>query len=289
MKKTCLIMIGLLFTSGAGVGADLSTFHAYVDSDLCARLMLGPITSARIDCSQKTYKQGSNPVLIRLADNIVFDVNKQKMVKDHVGKFAEITGEAKAKNGTIKLESVKPEEATSIPQGDPARRLLDVRTFKNKGSADDFEKVRHELAMMPYISVFDFISFTMVGTEAGTEVILTGWTVRETNRSEAYNRVKSIESIDKIVNNIEVLPLGSMDNQIRANARAKLQRMLSRYFWGSGSDIKIVVKDGNIILLGAVTTQADFDIATIQCNSVPSAFAVFNLLRVEPSAKKEKN
>jgi osmotically-inducible protein OsmY len=77
-----------------------------------------------------------------------------------------------------------------------------------------------------------------------------------------------------------------MDMQIRAGARALLQRQLSRYFWASGSDIKIVVKNGQIILVGTVTRQSDFDIATIQCNSVPNAFKVFNMLRVESSAKK---
>ena len=80
-----------------------------------------------------------------------------------------------------------------------------------------------------------------------------------------------------------------MDNQVRANARAKLQRMLPRYFWGSGSAIKIVVKNGNIILLGTVATKQDSDIASIQCGSVPFAFHVFNMLRVEPASEKAKN
>jgi osmotically-inducible protein OsmY len=285
MKKTLLVMVSLLVSSGVCGSAEVSTFHAYVDSDLCARLMLGPITSSRIECSQKTAKEGSNPVLVRLLDNTVFDVNKQKMVKDHVGKFAEVSGEAKVKSGTMKLQSVKPEEPSSIPQGDPARLLLDVRTFRAKGSAATFEKVRHELAMMPYITTYDFISFTMVGNN----VILTGWTVRQTNRSEAYNRVKTVEGVENIVNNIEILPLGSMDMQIRAGARGRLQRMLSRYFWGSGSDIKIVVKNGNIILLGTVATKSDSDVANIQCNSVPMAFHVFNMLKVREPEGKEKS
>ena len=285
MKKTLLVMVSLLISSGVCVSEEVSTFHAYVDSDLCARLMLGPITSSRIECSQKTHKEGSNPVLVRLLDNTVFDVNKQKMVKDHVGKLAEVTGEAKVKSGTIKLQSVKPEEASSIPQGDPARLLLDVRTYRTQGSVATFEKIRHELAMMPYITTYDFISFTMVGNN----VILTGWTVRQTNRSEAYNRVKTVEGVDNIVNNIEILPLGSMDMQIRAGARGRLQKMLSRYFWGSGSDIKIVVKNGNIILLGSVAKKEDSDIANIQCSSVPFAFHVFNMLRVQEPAGKEKS
>jgi len=278
-------MVGLLFIGRAAVGEEVSTFHAYVDSNVCARLMLGPITSERIACSEKTQKEGANPALVRLQDNTVFQVNKEKMVKDLVGKFAEVTGEIKLKSGTIKLQSVKPEESSSIPQGDPARILLDVRMYKAKGSPQTFEKVRHELAMMPYITTYDYISFTMVGDD----VILTGWTVRQTNRSEAYDRVKSIEGVNKIINNIEVLPLGRSDNQIRVSARAKLQRLLPRYFWSSGSDIKIVVKNGNIILLGTVATKEDSDIAKIQCSTVPLSFGIFNLLRVEPPTDKAKS
>jgi len=283
MKKTFLVMLILLVGGVLSAKDEVATFHAYVDSDLCARLMLGPITTERVACSEKTHKEGSNPVVVRLKDNTVFDVNKQKMIKDYVGKFSEVTGEIKLKSGEMKLQSANPLEVSSIPEGDPSRRLLDVRHFKAKGSPETFEKVRHELAMMPYISQFDFISFTMVDED----VILTGWTVRQTNRSEAYNRIKMIEGVKGIVNNIEILPLGRMDMDIRAATRAALQRHLSRYFWGSGSDIKIVVKNGNIILLGNVASKADSDIANIQANSVPLAFHVFNLLRIqEPAAKK---
>jgi osmotically-inducible protein OsmY len=265
--------------------AKLKAFQCYADSDLCARLMLGAISPERIECSQTTYKQGAAPELVRLSDNLVFEVNKPKMLKEHVGKFVEATGEPKEKDGRIKLESVKAIDGVTIPPGAPGHELLDARNFRATGDrAKTFEKVRHELAMMPYISEFDFISFTMVGDD----VILTGWTVRITNRSTAYNLVKNIEAVDKITNNIEVLPMGSFDMQIRAGARAALQRHLSRYFWGSGSDIKIVVKHGKIILLGRVASRADVDIAGIQCNSVPNAFHVFNLLKVAPSDQKKR-
>jgi osmotically-inducible protein OsmY len=285
MKNTLLIMAGLLCSSGLAIGVEVSTFHAYVDSNVCARLMLGPITSERIACSLKAQKEGAIPALVRLEDNAVFRVNKEKMLKDLVGKFAEVTGEVKLNAGTIKLQSVKPEESSSIPEGDPARILLDVRMYRTKNAPRTYEKVRHELAMLPYITTYDFISFAMVGDD----VILTGWTVRQTNRNDAANCLKSIEGVNKVVNNIEVLPLGRNDNQIRASARAKLQRMLPRYFWGSGSDIKIIVSNGTIVLVGTVTTQTDSDTATIQCKTVPLTFGVYNLLRVEPSADKAKN
>jgi osmotically-inducible protein OsmY len=280
--KVVLWLIPLIAVP-AVLAEEVSTFNAYVDSDICARLMLGPITTARVECSQSTAKDGAEPVLVRLGNNMVFSVNKQKMIRPLVGQLAEVSGEPKPKNGTMKLANVKALTDKDIPAGDPGRKMLDVRTYKTDRSSKVYEKIRHELAMMPYISEFDFISFTLTGAD----VILTGWTVRETNRSTAYNLVKNIEGVENIVNNIDVLPLGSMDMRIRAAARAALQQQLSRYFWGSGSDIKIIVKDGQIILLGTVTRKADSDIAFIKCNSIPGAFKVFNLLRVaEASSSK---
>jgi len=290
MRKLFVIMCALALGCGSGVAAQdkkddkISTFHAYVDSDVCARLMLGPITESRMECSKKTYKQGSNLVIVRLNDNTVFTVNKTKLVKEHLGGVGKATGEAKTKSGEMKLDSFVPEQISEIPADAPAQRLLDVRTYKAKSTDGLFEKIRHELAMIPYITTFDFISFTMIGDD----VVLTGWTVRDTNRSDAEYRVKSVAGVKNVTNNIEILPLGNQDMQIRASARAALQQQLGRYFWSNGSDIKIVVKNGNIILLGAVATKEDSDIATIKCNSVSMAFNVINLLRVEAPPAKNK-
>jgi len=285
MKRVLLTVSALLLPGGLLLAGEISNFHAYVDSDLCARLMLGPITPERIQCSQSTYKEGSHPVLVRLSNNMVFTANKEKMIRNMVGQLAEVSGEAKPKNGTVKLQSANAITADSISQGDPARKQLDKKDSGVTANPKLYEKIRHELAMMPYVSEFDFISFTL----NGGDVILTGWSIRNSNRSTAYNIVKDIEGVETVVNNIDELPLGSFDMQIRAGARAALQRHLGRYFWGSGSDIKIIVKNGNIILLGTVMNKMDHDIANIQCNSVSGAFHVFNLLRVQPWQPKKKD
>jgi hyperosmotically inducible periplasmic protein len=282
MKVALLVFIALM-SQGVFASDEVSSFRAYVDTDICARLMLGPITTARLECSQSMSKGGDQPVLVRLSNNMVFTPNNQKMIRSLVGQLADVTGEAKPKNGTVKLQSATAIKAESIPAGDPARRLLDVRTYKTDRSAQLYEKIRHELAMMPYVSEFDFISFTL----NGSDVILTGWTVRATNRDTAYNITKNIEGVTSVINNIDILPLGGFDMTIRANARAVLQRYLPRYFWQAGSDIKIVVKNGQIILLGTVASKADSDLANIQCNSVPNAFKVFNLLRIDDSGEKK--
>jgi hyperosmotically inducible protein len=283
MKKLACILFCVVVFSGVITAAEISTIKTYVDSDLCSHLVLGPINAERKDCSTKTFKEGSEPVLVQLSNNMVFQVNKTKMIKDFVGQLAEATGEVKVKDNLIKLQGIKPLEEAAIPKGDPARKLLDVRTYKATGGPGLYEKIRHELAMMPYISNFDFISFTL----NGGDVILTGWTIEQTNRSYAENVVKKMEGIESVVNNIDVLPLGKFDMQIRAGARAALQKDLPQYFWGNGSDIKIIVKEGQVILLGSVVRQADSDTAYMRCKSLPGVFKVFNLLRVIPSSDKK--
>jgi len=283
MMRFASIVVIAMTMCGIMAAAEISTLQSYVDTDLCSHLLIGQISTERMDCSKSTLKDGSEPVLVRLSNNMVFSVNKPKMIKEYVGQFATATGELKVKDNKIKLQDVKPLDVSSLPSGDPTRKLLDVRTHK---AVDPglYEKVRHELAMMPYLTVYDFLSFSL----NEREVILTGWTVRITNRSEAYNHVKDIEGVETVINNIDVLPLGSFDMEIRASARAALQRHLSRYFWGSGSDIKIIVKNGTIILLGNVTSKTDSDIANIQCNGVRNAFKVINMLRVTPPQQKGK-
>jgi osmotically-inducible protein OsmY len=277
MKNVLLVAMALVFSSGVCL-AEVETFYAYVDSDVCARLMLGPITESRIQCSVNTLKDGSNPVVVRLSDNTVIDVNKQKMVKGLVGKLVRVTGDLNKSMDRIKLKEVQEVTLEDIPEEEHGRELAEISSLDDP-DPETWEKVRKSLAMLDYLSDFDFISFKMYGET----VILTGWTIRDLNRSDAQYNVERIEGVSKVVNNIEVLPLGSFDNDIRLKIRANYQRFLSQYFWGAGSDIKIVVKHGDVILLGQVTREGDRDIATIQAKNVFGVYHVYNLLRVQPS------
>jgi hyperosmotically inducible protein len=282
MMRIVLITTAVLLSQCGIWAAEISTFRAYVDTNICAHLMLGPITPSRIQCSQSTGKDKAEPVLVQLSNNMVFTVNKQKMIQPLVSQFAEATGEVKVKAGTMKLQDVKAIEAAGIPAGDPDRKLLDAST-KTNTNPETWEKIRKELAMMPYVTDFDFFSFSL----SGVDVILTGWTVRDTNRSYAYGAVKQVPGVETVINNIEILPLGGLDMKIRAAVKGALLRYLSRYFWASGSDIKIIVKNGDVILLGKVATQADSDTALIQSNTVAGVYKVYNLLRVDSPVKKK--
>src|SRR6266566_1716480 len=72
-------------------------------------------------------------------------------------------------------------------------------------------EVRHELLMLPYFGVFDYIAFKV----DGYNVTLVGQVVRPSLKSDAENVVKHIEGVEKIDNQIEVLPPSSMDDGLR--------------------------------------------------------------------------
>ena len=133
MKITGMLLVALLLLGGltqAQKKGEMATFHAYVDSDICAHLMLGPVTQKRIDCTLDTHKKGSNPAVVRATDNLVFRVKNQKKVKKIVGQFAKVSGQTKEKDATIKIESAEAVERDAIPEGGIDQNLMDGRNYR---------------------------------------------------------------------------------------------------------------------------------------------------------------
>jgi hyperosmotically inducible periplasmic protein len=140
-------------------------------------------------------------------------------------------------------------------------------------------EVRHEILMLPYFGVFDNIAFKVNG---GT-VTLLGQVVRPSLKSDAENAVKHIEGVDRVDNQIEVLPPSSQDDAIRvALFRAIYQYpSLQKYELGVQKPIRIIVKSGRVTLEGVVDSEADKNLVGVRANSVPGIFQVTNNLRVE--------
>ena len=141
-------------------------------------------------------------------------------------------------------------------------------------------EVRHELIMLPYYGVFDNLAFRV----EGDTVTLLGQVTRPTLKSDAEGVVKQIEGVQKVKNEIEVLPLSPDDDRIRiAEYRAIYsQPVLNKYALRAVPPIHIIVKNGNLTLEGSVATEEDKNIADIQANGVPGVFSVTNHLRIEP-------
>jgi hyperosmotically inducible protein len=140
-------------------------------------------------------------------------------------------------------------------------------------------EVRHELVMLPYYGVFDNLAYRV----DGNHVTLVGQVTRPTLKSDAEHAVKGIEGVERVNNQIQVLPLSPNDDRIRiATYRALYgQPPLDRYGLQAVPPIHIVVDNGKVTLEGVVASQGDKDVAGVRANGVNGVFGVTNNLRVE--------
>jgi hyperosmotically inducible protein len=139
--------------------------------------------------------------------------------------------------------------------------------------------VRHELVMLPYLNIFDDISFRV----DGNTVTLFGEVTKPLLKSEAENVVKHVEGVARVENQIEVLPLSSFDDGIRLRTARAIYGYpaLQRYGAGTQPSIHIIVKNGNVTLAGFVSTDTDRQLAFLRANGVPGVFAVNNQLHIQ--------
>jgi hyperosmotically inducible protein len=187
-----------------------------------------------------------------------------------------------------------------------------------KTEAELIAKIRKELFSLPYYGCFDLLTFKV----EGTTVTLGGYAMRPTLKEDSERVLQSIERISKVENEIEVLPLSPNDDRLRWAVFGSIYRdpVLSRYAPGGGIvgpfsrrpggaffggsferwnmpagttqplgsfPIHIIVKNGNVILVGVVNNKADSDRANILANGVSGVFSVKNLIEVMQPAKKK--
>jgi hyperosmotically inducible protein len=152
-------------------------------------------------------------------------------------------------------------------------------TAGDRGTQRIEREVRHELVMLPYYGVFDNLAYKV----DGATVTLMGQVTRPTLKSDAENVVKKIEGVERVVNNIEVLPLSPNDDKIRMAVYRAIygDTALNRYGLQAVPPIHIIVNNGKVTLEGVVANEGDKNIANLRANGVPGVFGVTNNLRVQ--------
>lgn len=141
------------------------------------------------------------------------------------------------------------------------------------------DKVRHELVMLPYYGVFDNLAYRI----DGNTVYLSGQVLRPTTKSDAERRVAKLAGVERVVNDITVLPLSPFDDRLRAALYRQVfaQGGLYRYALGANPSIHIIVNHGHVTLEGVVANEMDKNLAGIAANGVAGVFSVQNNLVVE--------
>ena len=140
------------------------------------------------------------------------------------------------------------------------------------------KEVRHQLLLLPYLSVFDNLAYKV----DGYDVTLLGQVTQPVVKSDAGRAVKSIEGVEKVDNQIEVLPPSPSDDRLRRQLFRTIYGFpsLQRYALPVIKPIRIIVKNGHVTLEGVVDSEADKNTAGIRANTVPGIFEVKNNLQV---------
>jgi len=171
----------------------------------------------------------------------------------------------------------------ALAQNEPAARKLAEGEKHAEGLA---REVRHQLAVLPYVSVFDHVTYTL----DGNNVTLTGQVVRHTLKTAAGAAVKSIQGVGWVVNAIEELPASASDDDLRRAVYRAIYEdaVLSRYATVELPAIHIIVKNGNVTLEGEVDNEADRNRALVRAGFVASVAGVKNnlVLRAKENGKE---
>ena len=142
------------------------------------------------------------------------------------------------------------------------------------------KRIRHELATLPYYGVFDWLQFEL---RPDNTVVLRGQVVRPSTKSEAGARVKDIDGVRGVINEIEVLPLSPNDDRLRIALYRALygwDSPLFHYATQSIPSIHIIVDHGRATLKGIVASKGDAQLAYMRARGVPGLFDVKNELMV---------
>src|SRR5215468_11025979 len=176
--------------------------------------------------------------------------------------------------------------STALPSPQKSKRAkLESRSSREANAARDLnyltKEVRKELVTLPYFTVFDWLEGNV---QADGTVHLRGQVTRPTLKKDAQRRVEKVEGVDRVINQIEVLPLSPNDDRLRRAVYRELFNFnspLFRYGQQPVPSIHIIVSRGRLVLKGVVANKGDSDLANIKARGVPGLFEVRNDLKIE--------
>jgi hyperosmotically inducible periplasmic protein len=202
--------------------------------------------------------------------------------KQFAGVRVDVSNGIATLTGTVDLYEYKADAAKRVLHAKDVtavRNLIEVAgpAISDKELQDKLvEKLEYDA--VGYGNVFDAIS---VGVSNGM-VSLGGHAHNYINRDSALALVATTRGVKDMVDNIEVDPVSSMDDQSRvAVARAVYGfTTLNKYALDPGKPIRISVHNGHVELYGVVDSQADKDAAYLRASGVSGVFSVKNYLQV---------
>ena len=158
--------------------------------------------------------------------------------------------------------------------------LLGVRPIAAEQLPDRVlaERVAEVVRDYSHFGIFDDINIQV----ENRSVTLFGRVTMPYKRDDIEARVKKIDGIRDLTNNVAVLPVSIYDSELRERlARAIYGNLAFRHYASMANPpIHIVVENGRVTLTGAVNSEVEKMLA-YSLAQVPGAFSVRNDLKVD--------
>ncbi len=168
-----------------------------------------------------------------------------------------------------------------------ARKVKGVEQVVNKLVVDTedvkpaqiLEGARHEIVMYPRYTIFDNVELRA----DGNTLVVSGQVTQPFKKSDLGNILAHVRGVAGFENNLEVLPTSNFDDQIRVRVARAIygDPVFIRYRNQALPPIHIIVKNGNVRLVGVVANRLDSEKAEMNARLATTYFGLTNDLRVE--------
>ena len=152
-------------------------------------------------------------------------------------------------------------------------------------NGDLARRVQRAIVRYTYFTVFDDVD---VDIDRDGSIVLHGHVTSPQKRTDLMHRVMTVDGVDHVQNDLEVLPVSQFDNELRYRVARSIYG--SSTFWHYAArrnpPIHIVVKRGHVTLTGVVNNESDKAIAGVLAGS-SGAFSLRNDLNVPESSPRE--
>lgn len=137
--------------------------------------------------------------------------------------------------------------------------------------------------LTPLVGVFDYVAFKL---DADGTLTLLGQVKETPTKQRVEAEAKKAEGIKQVRNQIEILPASSTDEKLRQSLYRAIyeQKGYTRYKQQKVPPIHIIVKNGSLVLEGAVINQQEYNQVNSAVKSVSGVTSVKNNLRIDPAA-----
>jgi osmotically-inducible protein OsmY len=224
----------------------------------------------------------------RYDQQIQQDVEKLLPAKS---KFQNIT--AKVEDGIVTLEGTVKLYMDKLDAEKRVRRISHVAGVRNhievEGNVPDDVLLNTLAEKLRYDRIGYGIMFNSLKLKVENGVVtVSGDVLDYPARDSALAIIETTPGVKDVIDEINVLPTSNMDDELRLKVARAIygHPALQKYAIDPQAPIRIVVKNGHVVLAGAVDSPMDKQIAEMQAKSVSGVFSVEDELVVANDKSK---